>query len=170
MASTTFLNTSFQFTVTILVLCRLIIGAHSLAIETAAVKVSHTSVAGASLHDAEKLQLTDVAVRRIASDKTTGAYAKYFAFPVSPIGDRNLARQGANVSCRSFPGDHDWPEDDIWDTFNALLGGALISTVPVGAPCYDSKWGTKDATKCANVINNYTNALFQYVCSFKVHI
>ncbi|TGO24708.1 hypothetical protein BPAE_0096g00140 [Botrytis paeoniae] len=29
-------------------------------------------------------------------------------------------------ACKVFPGNADWPADDVWDIFNDLLGGALI--------------------------------------------
>ncbi|KAL2267407.1 hypothetical protein VTJ83DRAFT_4684 [Remersonia thermophila] len=38
--------------------------------------------------------------------------------------------------CKSFPGDPSWPSDATWSRFNATLGGALIKTVPLAAPCY----------------------------------
>lgn len=158
-----FLKIYSQSLAKLLLISNLVIAAQSLSIVPAVATIPQASAAGAPLHEAEKLQLTDTVLDRIANDENTAKYAKYFAFPSSSSSDERLAHRAASASCRSFPGDSDWPGDDIWDTFDGLLGGALIPTVPVGASCYNSQWGAQDAMKCANVINNYTNALFQYV-------
>lgn len=127
-------------------------------VEAAVTFVSTTEAAGAPLQNAETQQLTDDVVNRIAFDQTTARYASYFAFEDSPLS--NGTSHGTNASCKAFPGDSDWPPEYIWDIFDLLLGKALIPTQPLGAPCYDSKWGKKDATECADIINNSTNANF----------
>lgn len=62
--------------------------------------------------------------------------------------------------CKSYPGDLLYPIDIAWNVFNLLLGGRLIKTVPVGAPCYD-QFGRRDEAKCATVAANWGDALFQ---------
>jgi hypothetical protein len=130
-------------------------------IQPAATTVPATLAAGAPLQDAERLQLTDAVIDRVALDETTAAYAEYFAFPNSTVGDGNLARRAAASACKAFPGDDSWPKDIVWDIFNALLGGVLIPTVPPASPCYDTKWGKKDAARCAHLIENWPDPLFQ---------
>ncbi|KAL1883300.1 hypothetical protein Daus18300_000358 [Diaporthe australafricana] len=127
-------------------------------IEAAVAFVSATEAAGAPLQSAETQQLTEDVVNRLASDQTTARYVSYFAFEDNTIS--NATSHGSNASCKAFPGDSDWPDDDVWDVFDLLLGKALIPTQPVGAPCYDSKWGQKDTAECANILNNSTNANF----------
>ncbi|PVI01102.1 FAD binding domain-containing protein [Periconia macrospinosa] len=127
-------------------------------VEPAATAVSQTEAAGAPLQTAESLQLTDEVVDRIVSDNATSEYAAYFAFEDSPVSLEN--RRRTTQSCKTFPGDWNWPADIIWDIFDLLLGKALIPTKPLGAPCYDSQWGKKDATKCANIVSNMTSANF----------
>lgn len=127
-------------------------------IEPAVALVAQTEAAGAPLQDAERQQLTDDVVNRISSDQHTAEYASYFAFDTSPVS--HLASPNETESCKSFPGDPGWPSDDAWDAFDHLLGRALIPTKPLGAPCYDSKWGEKDETECANIVKNTTNAIF----------
>ncbi|KAF2641400.1 FAD-binding domain-containing protein [Massarina eburnea CBS 473.64] len=127
-------------------------------IEPAATAVAETEAAGAPLQTAEIQQLTDGVVDRIRSDESTAEYAQYFAFEDSPISTQG--RRRASPSCKTFPGDSNWPIDIVWDIFDLLLGKALIPTKPVGAPCYDSQWGKKNATKCASIVNNSTNANF----------
>lgn len=141
----------------------LTIQAHSSAaavadIEPAVAVVAEKEAAGAPLQDAETRQLTGDMVARISIDETTAEYASYFAFEDSP--GSNTTNRGATASCKTFPGDSDWPPGVVWDIFDRLLGTALIPTKPFGAPCYDSAWGPKDETKCANIINNSTNADF----------
>ncbi|KAH0441270.1 FAD binding domain-containing protein [Colletotrichum camelliae] len=123
-------------------------------IEPAVEVVVATAAAGALLQSAEVQQLTDDVVTRIANHSTTAEFASYFTF-----GD-NPTEPQANAACKAFPGDASWPRDEVWDVLNQLRGGTLIATKPLGAPCYDSKWGAKDDTECANIIKNSTNANF----------
>ena len=131
-----------------------------LQVEPAATSVPVTAPAGAPLQEAETLQLTDAVVERLASDQATAEYAEYFAFDNSSFANPAHARRAAAAECKTFPGDPTWPKNIIWDIFNVLLGGALIPTKPVSAPCYDSKWGKMDAARCADVTKNFTNAYF----------
>lgn len=132
-------------------------------IEPAYTTVPTQSGAGAPLQPAETLQLTDDVVGRIATQQITREHAVYFAFPNSAIGNKRLALQAAKSLCKAFPGDARWPDEDIWETFNALLDGALIPTIPIAAPCYDTKWGPKDAAKCDSAVSRSGDANFQYV-------
>lgn len=50
--------------------------------------------------------------------------------------------------CRCFPGDLCWPSDDTWQAFNTTLGGKLVKTVPLAAPCHDDTFTTYDAGQC----------------------
>ncbi|CCF36587.1 FAD/FMN-containing isoamyl alcohol oxidase MreA [Colletotrichum higginsianum] len=43
-------------------------------------------------------------------------------------------------NCRCFPGDPCWPTDSHWTKLNSTLGGRLIRTVPIGAPCHDPNY------------------------------
>ena len=76
--------------------------------------------------------------------------AALFNFANATTADASSARRSAQ-NCKVFPGDPEWPADYIWDIFNVLLGGALIKTVPIAAPCY-SAWdyvslnNTKDSS------------------------
>lgn len=131
-------------------------------IKPASVTAPKTIVAGAPLQDAERVQLTDKVIDRIASEPRTSKFAEYFAFPNSTTNNGKLAKRAAESSCRTFPGDPYWPKDIIWDVFDDLLGGALIPTVPIGAPCYDTKWG-KNAMKCSTIISRTGDPYLQYV-------
>lgn len=42
--------------------------------------------------------------------------------------------------CRCFPGDPCWPTESHWTKLNSTLGGRLIRTVPIGAPCHDPNY------------------------------
>lgn len=127
-------------------------------VEPAATTVSQTEAAGAPLLPFETLQLTDEVVGRIASDKATAEYASYFAFDNSSVSVES--RRRTVQACKTFPGDSDWPSENIWNLFDKLLGNALIPTKPLGAPCYDSQWGEKDAEQCDVIVKNMTNANF----------
>ncbi|KAE8824776.1 hypothetical protein PTNB85_09540 [Pyrenophora teres f. teres] len=130
------------------------------SIEPAATSVPTTLAAGAPLQEAETLQLTDAVVERLAADGATSEYAEYFAFDDSDVASKARMRRAASASCKTYPGDSAWPKDVIWKVFDALLGGALIPTKPVAAPCYDTKWGKKDGAKCADIVSNFTSPWF----------
>ncbi|KAI4951192.1 Zinc finger E-box-binding homeobox 1 [Alternaria rosae] len=38
--------------------------------------------------------------------------------------------------CKSFPGDKSWPSRAEWNSLNKTVGGRLVATVPLGAPCH----------------------------------
>jgi hypothetical protein len=138
-----------------------VFGQSSLAnLEPAATSVPVTTVAGAPLQEVETLQWTDAVVARLAVDDITSEYAEYFAFEDGKVAGSRLARRAASASCKTFPGDPSWPKDLVCDILNVLLGGALIPTKPIAAPCYDSRWGNKDAAKCADIADNFTNPYF----------
>lgn len=128
-------------------------------IKPAAAAVEHSSPAGVPLQPPEIQQVTEDVIRYILSDPETAKYAKHFVFDNITTERKDPVR---HVPCKSFPGYDSWPELVIWDVFNRLLDGALVPTVPIAAPCYDTKWGGKSEAKCTNVINNFTNPLFQY--------
>ncbi|KAK4677478.1 hypothetical protein QC764_405020 [Podospora pseudoanserina] len=56
--------------------------------------------------------------------------------------------------CKTFPGDPLWPSNSVWNLLNLTLGGALIKTVPLAAPCY-SDWPQYDAAQCEYVKTNW---------------
>ncbi|KAF2876295.1 hypothetical protein BDV95DRAFT_625581 [Massariosphaeria phaeospora] len=119
-------------------------------VEPAEAVVAETIVAGAPLLDVETVQLTDAVVARIASDDATAEYADLFAFE----SDASVAKRDL-PSCKTYPGDALWPVELVWDIFDFLLGGQLIKTVPIAAPCYDSKWGSKDDARCSALISTF---------------
>jgi hypothetical protein len=55
-------------------------------------------------------------------------------------GRRNLTQ------CRYIPGDPGWPSAVAWHELNATVGGRLIATVPLAAPCHEPHF---DAQRCA---------------------
>lgn len=134
--------------------------ASSFDIDPAVTSVPAVAVAGAPLQESETLQLSDAVVARISNEKSTKDFAEYCAFEDSIIENATLSRPSSPATCKKFPGDLTWPLKTVWDIFDALLGGALIPTVPSASSCYDTEWGKKDSAKCANVISNFTSPLF----------
>ncbi|PHH68130.1 hypothetical protein CDD82_811 [Ophiocordyceps australis] len=57
--------------------------------------------------------------------------------------------------CKPRPGDFGWPAQESWDALDQALGGALIKTVPLAAPCHDG-WGVYDAEKCRVITSHWT--------------
>lgn len=123
----------------------------------AATIVPEKGLENAALFEWETPQLTDAVVSRVGSDALTADIAHLYGFAES--GDTK--RAAANLSCKNFPGDSNWPSEDTWTKFNALLGDALVPTVPLAAPCYDSKWGAKDLNRCNKIIDSFTTSITQ---------
>lgn len=67
------------------------------------------------------------------------------------FGDSTSAAQpkhgGRAKDCKVFPGDAEWPSEAAWDVLNRTLGGALIKTVPIAAPCYNGPYYVRPSLK-----------------------
>jgi hypothetical protein len=128
----------------------------AISVQPAAETIAATPVGGAPLANAEKLQLTETVLERIKSENATAEIAALFDFQ----SNQTLSERG-RAECKTYPGDDSWPEEWVWDIFNLLLGNALIPTVPIAAPCYDSKWGKKDQAKCNAIVSAFTTSSTQ---------
>lgn len=117
--------------------------------------VPETTAANAPLLDAERIELTDAVIERIANEQVTSSVAENLVFESDSTVSRNFS------SCKTYPGDALWPSATFWDVLDTLLNNSLIPTVPISSPCYDSKWGSKDAAKCSTVINTFGQPLTQ---------
>lgn len=53
-----------------------------------------------------------------------------------------------------------WPSDGLWELLNILTGGALIKTVPLGAPCYTNS-EYYDAATCEYLLDNWESTELQ---------
>ena len=71
--------------------------------------------------------------------------AAALAFTFLPVSQGAAAPQ---PSCRCLPGDPCWPKSQEWKTLNDTVGGRLVATTPLAAPCHDP---TYNATECANI-------------------
>ncbi|RDL34461.1 FAD binding-containing protein [Venustampulla echinocandica] len=67
---------------------------------------------------------------------------------------------GTNTTtCKTYPGDINWPSLSIWNEFNKTLGGALIKSISPVSVCY--RGVDYNAAKCAYVRENYANSTFE---------
>ena len=64
-------------------------------------------------------------------------------------------------NCKCFPGDKCWPTPTEWTAFNKTLGGKLVATVPLAAPCHDDKWASYSEATCEALQANWTNPELQ---------
>lgn len=126
------------------------------SISPAATTVSRNSPAGAELFSAEAVQLTDKVLEKADAQINGTDIFTLIGFDDSTksAGVRRNRRSGA---CKTFPGDWNYPLPSVWSLFDAFLGGALIKTTPVAAPCYKSS-GVYDAAKCADISARFTTA------------
>ncbi|KAK1754470.1 FAD-binding domain-containing protein [Echria macrotheca] len=84
------------------------------------------------------------------TDSIASSNASLFGF------DSNSTTAKISPKCKVFPGDAAWPSQLVWNLFNVTLGGALIKTVPLAAPCYNN-WPQHDAAQCQYVTNNWAD-------------
>ena len=104
----------------------------------------------------EPTQLTDAVLANLESLNLTGI--EYFSF-----GNASLAALKRNAAvCKLLPGDESWPSDVLWTVLDLLLGGALIESVPIAAPCYSSQPEYNEA-ECATITSLWSSPEFQYV-------
>ncbi|TKX25719.1 FAD-binding domain-containing protein 12 [Elsinoe australis] len=71
-------------------------------------------------------------------------------------------------ACRCFPGDACWPSTQVWQGLNQTVGGRLVATVPLAAPCHDSVFSTYDNATCANLQAEWLEPETHYVNSASV--
>ncbi|KAJ5692322.1 hypothetical protein N7462_001745 [Penicillium macrosclerotiorum] len=115
----------------------------------AAQQVSSVSGAGAPLFKSETVQLTEQA---LSSSGLSQNQSALFTF-----GNGTTLSTRSRSECKVFPGDALWPAKWVWSLFDELLGGALIKTVPLAAPCYSS-WPEYDSDKCDTITDDWTNS------------
>jgi len=107
----------------------------------------------------ETNSLTDESLLSLLRTKDATQTAHLFSFGSGAPLNPDRLKSGA---CKVFPGDEAWPSPPIWDSFDNLLDGALIKTVPLAAVCYQNL-GVYDAEKCAAVQEGFMNQYTQYV-------
>lgn len=66
-----------------------------------------------------------------------------------------------SLKCKVFPGDSTWPSDHEWDLLNTTTTGALIKTIPIGAPCFPGP--LYDVEKCKYIVSQWGNSSLQLV-------
>ncbi|KAK8123919.1 FAD binding domain-containing protein, partial [Apiospora kogelbergensis] len=64
-------------------------------------------------------------------------------------------RDGIAESCKCFPGDTCWPSAAEWSGLNATVGGRLVATVPLGAPCHDPAY---DEATCKSLQSQWRDS------------
>lgn len=115
-------------------------------------KVSSASIAGEPLFESEQFQLTDSDIAQLSKSE-----AALVAF-----GNGTDETAPSTDGCKVFPGDDQWPSESTWSTFDDLLDGALVKTVPLAASCYSS-WPQYDDLKCEHISAQWNNSDIQSV-------
>jgi hypothetical protein len=90
----------------------------------------------------------------LASFLLYGALLLWHPVLGTPYFPRN---NSTNSTCRCFPGDACWPNENTWNSLNSTVGGRLVKTVPLGSPCHDSAFGPYDAARCKALQDAWPN-------------
>lgn len=101
--------------------------------------------AAPELFDSETEQLTPADIQALPAE-----YNLLFK-PGPPSGS-----PAANRSCKVYPGDTDWPSDEIWSALNQAVGGNLLKPRLRASVCYDGPY--YDGAECAHISANWTNS------------
>lgn len=97
----------------------------------------------------EAYQLTDSVVANLTQLQLTNATLFGFTGGSYPQA----------TTCKVMPTDNAWPTAETWNTLNLLTGGNLISTVPIGAVCYQGEH--YDAAQCQKLTENWSDSSMQ---------
>ena len=68
-----------------------------------------------------------------------------------------------SADCRCFPGDACWPSEKQWDAFNHTIGGRLVATVPLAAPCHNDDFTPYDKATCTTLQDGWLQPQTQYI-------
>ncbi|KAK4209641.1 6-hydroxy-D-nicotine oxidase [Rhypophila decipiens] len=101
----------------------------------------------------ERNHLTHTSLRDLIKSSGVSTKTKFFNFDKEKGSTKERLKSG---SCKVFPGDAAWPSQAVWGDFSKLLGGALIETIPIAAPCYENL-GIFDREKCAAIRENWAD-------------
>ncbi len=107
-----------------------------------------------NLFDFEKVQLTEEITQKAPSDFRSYLEAHDGISPV-PV---------AEQKCKTYPGDANWPGDDVWKGLSMALNGALLKPSPVASVCYNQTgYHNYDGTKCSEISANWSNTFVRLV-------
>jgi len=70
-------------------------------------------------------------------------------------------KPGDRPRCKAYPGTPEWPPAIVWKAFDLILGGALVKTVPLAAPCFNSWPSERNDTRCAFINAHWKEFRFQ---------
>lgn len=65
----------------------------------------------------------------------------------------------ARQSCKTFPGDSNWPSDSEWSRLNTSIAGALLRPFPPAAVCYLNS-PVFDTERCNFLLQNASRTTF----------
>lgn len=82
------------------------------------------------------------------------------ASSASSILPRTCESSFCNSTCKTLPGDLDWPKQEEWSELNKTVGGRLIATVPVASACHNP---TFNSDICDELKIDWLTANPQYV-------
>jgi hypothetical protein len=115
--------------------------------------------ADTDLFDFEKTQLT---AATLANTQGSGLDAGNLTNLFGSAGSsQSSSGKKAPPRCKAYPGTPEWPSDVVWKTFDNLIGGALIKTVPLAAPCFNSWPAVRDPAKCASISAHWSDFRLQ---------
>lgn len=124
----------------------------SLSLEPATTTVAASGVSSGPLFHYETVQLTNDVLTNVTTAIQNNSISSLFAFGANSTSSTGSKRNWR--SCKILPGDSLWPDDTVWNIFNALLGGRLIKAAPLAASCYED-WPEYNPAQCSTITSDW---------------
>lgn len=65
--------------------------------------------------------------------------------------------RNSSSKCKVYPGDRDWPSDDVWESLNKMVDGKLLNRPdPLAAVCYNGP--SYNPAECAKVTTHWNES------------
>ncbi|KAL5315882.1 hypothetical protein ACEPPN_016756 [Leptodophora sp. 'Broadleaf-Isolate-01'] len=113
---------------------------------TILLQIFHLALANIPTPPIHPRQLQELDPTNLTPEEATLLNFSNPSFPISPKSQK----------CKVFPSDPTWPTDHQWDLLNKTTNGALIKTIPIGAPCFPGP--LYDAEKCRYIVSQWGNS------------
>ena len=117
-------------------------------LQTAAEIITNTK----DLFSFETIQLTDGVLANLSNDIYIDVPGFSFLQTALPAKEKSKSKK-----CKTYPDDPEWPSEQKWNQLDALLGGALIKTVPEASLCYHNG-SVSNSSQCQTLTDNWGNS------------
>ncbi|KAK3114359.1 hypothetical protein LTR53_007396 [Teratosphaeriaceae sp. CCFEE 6253] len=95
------------------------------------------------MYDLDRVKMLSLLSLALCAPSLSSAFSFWEQSP-SPHSPR-----ATKVTCRCFPRDACWPTTADWTAFNKTIGGKLVATIPLAAPCHNDPYAAYSNATCS---------------------